>query len=92
MVGLDPKSARLVKDIFQELSKGGVTIFMCTHVLEIAEKLCHRIGIVEKGRMTRIGTVEELRSQSQRAGSLEDVFLRLTGGDEYRALLKYLAE
>ncbi len=92
MVGLDPKSARLVKDIFQELSKSGVTIFMCTHVLEIAEKLCHRIGIVEKGRMTRIGTVEELRSQSQRAGTLEDVFLRLTGGDEYRSLLKYLSE
>jgi ABC-2 type transport system ATP-binding protein len=91
MVGLDPKSVRLVKDIFQRLSQSGVTLFMCTHVLEIAEKLCHRIGIVERGRMTRLGTVEELRAQSQRAGSLEDVFLRLTGGDAYQSLLKYLS-
>lgn len=90
MVGLDPKSARLVKDIFQKLSQSGVTIFMCTHVLEIAERLCHRVGIVEKGRVSHLGTVEELRRSSQQSGSLEDIFLRLTGGDEYRALLKYI--
>lgn len=91
MVGLDPKSARLVKDIFQRLSQSGVTLFMCTHVLEIAEKLCHRIGIVERGRLTRLGTVEDLRAQAQKSGSLEDVFLSLTGGDAYPALLKYLS-
>lgn len=91
MVGLDPKSARLVKDVFQTLARQGMTLFMCTHVLEIAERLCHRVGIVEKGRLTRVGTVDELRAQSGRGGSLEDVFLSLTGGDQYRDLLRYLA-
>jgi ABC-2 type transport system ATP-binding protein len=90
MVGLDPKSARLVKDIFLSLSRAGVTLFMCTHVLEIAERLCHRVGIVEKGRLTRVGTVDELKAQAARSGTLEDVFLALTGGDQYRDLLKYL--
>lgn len=91
MVGLDPKSARLVKDVFQRLSETGVTLFMCTHVLEIAERLCHRVGIVQQGRLTRVGTIAELRAQAAQSGSLEDVFLSLTGGDQYRDLLKYLA-
>lgn len=90
MVGLDPKSARLVKDIFQTLARRGVTLFMCTHVLEIAERLCHRVGIVERGRVTRAGTLAELRTQSSSGGSLEDVFLSLTGGDRYRDLLRAL--
>jgi ABC-2 type transport system ATP-binding protein len=91
MVGLDPKSARLVKEVFQRLAQTGVTLFMCTHVLEIAERLCHRVGIVQQGRMTYVGTVEELRAQAAQSGTLEDVFLALTGGDQYRDLLKYLA-
>jgi ABC-2 type transport system ATP-binding protein len=90
MVGLDPKSARLVKDIFQTLSRSGVTIFMCTHVLEIAERLCHRIGIVQKGDMSLLGTPAELQAKAAIGGSLEDVFLHLTGGGEYREMLKYL--
>ena len=91
MVGLDPKSARMVKDIFQTLAKRGVTIFMCTHVLEIAEKLCHRIGIMIKGKLIALGTVEQLRAQSREGGKdLEDIFLSLTGGQEYSALLKNL--
>lgn len=90
MVGLDPKSARLVKDIFGELSRKGVTLFMCTHVLEIAEKLCHRVGIVQKGRMDPLGTVAELRTRAGHQGSLEDVFLSLTGGTEYKDMLRYL--
>jgi ABC-2 type transport system ATP-binding protein len=92
MVGLDPKSARLVKDVFKRLSENGVTLFMCTHVLEIAERLCHRVGIVQRGCLSRVGTVTELRSQAAQAGSLEDIFLALTGGDHYRDLLKYLSE
>jgi len=91
MVGLDPKSARLVKDIFRELSQRGVTIFMCTHVLEIAEKLCHRIGIVQNGRLTLVGTTQELAAKANSQGNLEDVFLQLTGGTEYKEMLKYLA-
>ena len=91
MVGLDPKSARLVKDIFLTLAERGTTIFMCTHVLEIAEKLCDRIGIMIGGKMIACGTVPELEAQAKTRGSdLEGIFLSLTGGAEYSALLRYL--
>jgi ABC-2 type transport system ATP-binding protein len=91
MVGLDPKSGRLVKDIFLKLAERGTTIFMCTHVLEIAEKLCDRVGIMIQGRMIACGTVSELEAQAKTKGSdLEGIFLSLTGGAEYGALLRYL--
>jgi len=91
MVGLDPKSGRLVKDIFLTLAKRGTAIFMCTHVLEIAEKLCDRIGIMIGGRMIACGTLDELRAQSNKEGrDLESIFLSLTGGAEYSTLLKHL--
>ncbi len=94
MVGLDPKSGRLVKDIFAKLAQRGTAIFMCTHVLEIAEKLCHRIGIMIGGKMIACGTMDELRAASSSADSggqdLESIFLSLTGGAEYSTLLKYL--
>ena len=91
MVGLDPKSGRLVKDIFLKLAERGTTIFMCTHVLEIAEKLCDRVGIMIQGRMIACGTVAELEAQAKTTGSdLEGIFLSLTGGTEYGALLRYL--
>jgi ABC-2 type transport system ATP-binding protein len=91
MVGLDPKSGRLVKDIFLKLAERGTTIFMCTHVLEIAEKLCDRVGIMIEGRMIACGTVSELEAQAKTSGSdLEGIFLSLTGGAEYSTLLRYL--
>jgi len=96
LVGLDPKAARLVKKIFLELSQRKVTIFMSTHTLEIAEKLCHRIGIIKEGRLIAMGTNEELRRKAEREVeipegiSLEDIFLQLTGGSEYKELLEYL--
>ncbi len=91
MVGLDPKSGRLVKDIFLTLAERGTTIFMCTHVLEIAEKLCDRVGIMIEGKMIACGTVSELESRAKKGGSdLEGIFLSLTGGAEYGALLRYL--
>ena len=91
MVGLDPKSGRLVKDIFLKLAERGTAIFMCTHVLEIAEKLCDRIGIMIGGKMIACGTLEELRAKSTVSGQdLESIFLSLTGGAEYSALLKHL--
>ncbi|MDE2142245.1 MAG: ABC transporter ATP-binding protein [Elusimicrobia bacterium] len=90
MVGLDPKSGRLVKDIFLRLAERGTTIFMCTHVLEIAEKLCDRIGIMIGGKMIACGTLGELRASSQKQGDLEGIFLSLTGGAEYSTLLRYL--
>ncbi|MFA5160892.1 MAG: ABC transporter ATP-binding protein [Elusimicrobiales bacterium] len=83
MVGLDPKSARMVRGILLDLAKSGVAIFMCTHILEIAEKLCGRIGIMHGGRLLETGTLDELRAkagQSAATGnySLEDVFMELT--------------
>ncbi len=91
MVGLDPKSGRLVKDIFLKLAERGTAIFMCTHVLEIAEKLCDRIGIMIGGKMIACGTLDELRAHSKKDGQdLESVFLSLTGGAEYTTLLKHL--
>ncbi len=90
MVGLDPKSARMAKEILTTLAARGTCIFMCTHVLEIAEKLCGRIGIMIKGEMIALGTLEELRGKARGGSDLEDIFLSLTGGQEYSALLKHL--
>ena len=92
MVGLDPKSARMVKELLQTLARRGTAIFMCTHILEIAERLCHRVGIMISGRLTALGTLDELRAQAhgQAGKGLEDVFLSLTGGHEYASLLKHL--
>jgi ABC-2 type transport system ATP-binding protein len=90
LVGLDPKSARMVKEIIFELSKRGTSVFMCTHVLEIAEKICGRIGIMQEGSLIACGTLEELRTRSNDRRSLEDLFLSLTGGQEYAALLRNL--
>src|SRR5215216_3851468 len=78
--GLDPRSARLVKDLLLGLVARGHTVFLSTHVLEIAEQLCHRVGIIDRGQIVATGSLDELRHQAQReSGSLEDVFLQLTG-------------
>jgi ABC-2 type transport system ATP-binding protein len=90
LVGLDPKSARMVKDILTMLSRRGTTLFMCTHVLEIAEKLAHRVGIIQQGKMIALETVRDLKQKVRSNGNLEDIFLELTGGTEYTDLLKYL--
>ena len=91
LVGLDPKSAKMAKEIFKTMAARGCAIFMCTHVLEIAERICDRIGIIQGGRLIAEGTLADLRAtaKSGRAG-LEDMFLDLTGGAEYAALLKNL--
>ncbi len=77
LVGLDPKSARLLKDLMRGHCQAGNTVFFSTHVLEVAEKLCDRIGIVNHGKLVAIGTLEELR-QGDAAESLESIFLELT--------------
>src|SRR6266516_4173993 len=88
--GLDPRSARLVKDLLVGLVGRGHTVFLSTHVLEIAEQLCNRVGIIDHGQIIATGTLEDLRHQSQReSGSLEDIFLQLTGGSEERELATY---
>jgi ABC-2 type transport system ATP-binding protein len=79
LVGLDPKGARQVKQLFQDLCENGTTIFMSTHSLGVAEMMCHRVGIIQKGKMIALGTVEQLRSQAEHQhGDLEAVFLKLT--------------
>jgi len=79
MVGLDPRSARLVKDVLRRRARSGVTVFMCTHTLSVAEELADRIGIVEGGRLIACGSLAELRRQSGHGeGSLEELYLGLT--------------
>jgi ABC-2 type transport system ATP-binding protein len=83
MVGLDPKSARLLKDLFREFVSRGGTILMSTHTMEIAEVMCDRIAIVYRGKLAAEGTMAQLRKQTSSEGmSLEDLFLKLTGGHQ----------
>lgn len=80
MVGLDPRSARLLKDLFRRFVDRGGTILMSTHTLEVVEGLCDRIGIMSRGELVACGTLEELRVGTSAAhAGLEEIFLRLTG-------------
>ncbi|MEE9379396.1 MAG: ABC transporter ATP-binding protein [Candidatus Lokiarchaeia archaeon] len=82
IAGLDAKSVRVVKSILELHTQRGGSVLFSTHIMEIAQDLCDRIGIINKGKMVGIGTMEELRQQSNKVGaSLEDVFLRLTEQD-----------
>jgi ABC-2 type transport system ATP-binding protein len=96
-VGLDPKSARLIKDMLRQMAGRGSTVFLSTHILEIAERMCDRIGIIHNGKLIAVGTMEELRNLGREAApnlpggaTLEDVFLNLTGGAEYAELAEVL--
>jgi ABC-2 type transport system ATP-binding protein len=78
MVGLDPYHARVVKDVLKERSTAGMTVFLSTHQLSVAEEIADRIGIIHQGRLIALGTREELRRQSGQTGPLEQTFLALT--------------
>lgn len=92
-IGLDPKSARHLKDLLRGLVKQGTTVFMSTHILEIAEAMCDRVGIIDHGQLIACGTMDELRRKSSdQEQSLEETFLELTGGSEYDEVLKYLED
>ncbi len=81
MVGLDPQSMRLVKDLLKLFSSKGTAIFMSTHSLGVAEELCDRIGIVHNGELIGLGTLDELGSMAATEGeNLESLFLKMTGG------------
>jgi ABC-2 type transport system ATP-binding protein len=93
MVGLDPKSARIVKELFKNRASAGATIFLSTHSLEIAEELCDRIGIISEGRLLTVGTMAELRQAAGNDGlDLEAIFLELTGAWELREIIHSLRE
>jgi len=81
MVGLDPRGARLIKQVFREMSRKRVAILMSTHTLEVAQEMCDRISIILRGRIIARGTVDELRALAGGADEqLTPVFLKLTGG------------
>jgi ABC-2 type transport system ATP-binding protein len=89
-VGLDPRSARLIKDILREVAGRGTSVFLTTHILEIAERMCDRVAIISGGRLIATGTIDELRA-GHSGESLEDIFLELTGGSEDAEIADALA-
>ncbi|MGH7817907.1 MAG: AAA family ATPase, partial [Candidatus Binatia bacterium] len=82
MVGIDPKGARTLKDLFRSLAHNGTAIFMSTHSINVAEEICHRIGIIQRGRLIACGTTADIHRQASACngynGNLESVFLELT--------------
>lgn len=92
LTNLDPKSSRLVKEMLQNMARRGASILLSTHILEIAEKLCQRIIVINKGEKIAQGSLEELRQLAKRPGTnLEEIFLQLTGGEKLAELLKYIS-
>jgi ABC-2 type transport system ATP-binding protein len=89
--GLDPKSAKIVKDLLHELAGQGVTTVISTHVMEIAQAMCSRIAIIYHGRLIAVGTMDEIRESAKMPGSgLEDIFLKLTGTGDVRPVVEAL--
>ncbi|MGQ9691781.1 MAG: ABC transporter ATP-binding protein [Thermoproteota archaeon] len=89
--GLDPKSARIVKDLLRMLASQGVTTIMSTHILEIAQAMCDRIAIMCEGRLLALGTMEELKLKAKMPESgLEDIFLKLTGSGDVKPIVEAL--
>lgn len=85
IVGLDPRGANIVKSLFQDLCSAGVTIFMSTHSLDVAQQLCHNIGIIHRGRLIAQGTIAELQEKARLTDSgLETIFLQLTEENNYQ--------
>ncbi|MDQ6710592.1 MAG: ABC transporter ATP-binding protein [Candidatus Dormibacteraeota bacterium] len=94
-VGLDPQSARQMKDILQDVCREGKTVFVSTHILEIAERMCTRLAIINRGRLVAIGSLDELRRQAGSDGqTLEQIFLELTGSpdEDVSAVLRGLED
>jgi len=93
MVGLDPRGARLLKDIFRAFVERGGTVLMSTHTLEVAQAMCDRIAIIQEGNIVARGTIAELRQQTAAGdASLEELFLKLTGGEAIQELAAILSE
>jgi ABC-2 type transport system ATP-binding protein len=91
LVGLDPKAARMLKDIFRGFVGKGGTLLMSTHTLEVAEALCDRIAIIQGGEIRAEGSMDDLRRQVESGGAdLEEIFLKLTGGHEVKELMEVL--
>jgi len=87
--GVDVRAARIIKDVIKELSDEGVTVFYSTHIMELAERICERVAIINEGRLRAMGTLDELKSKFC-GTDLEDVLLKLTGGAEDSELIEFL--
>ena len=88
---LDPRSARIIKDLLHKLASQGVTTIISTHVLEIAQAMCNRIAIMYEGSLLALGNMEELRQKARLPGSdLEDIFLKLTGTEDVKDVVEAL--
>ena len=94
MVGLDPRSARLLKDLLGSFVERGGTVFLSTHTLAVAEAVCDRIAIISQGSIIARGTMDELREQAEATGGahLEEIFLKVTGGEEMADVVASLQE
>jgi ABC-2 type transport system ATP-binding protein len=91
MVGLDPKAARIIKDLFREYTRRGNTVMMSTHTLEVAEGMCDRVAIMQGGVLRACGTMDELRASAESGTmGLEQIFLKLTGENAARTLVDVL--
>jgi len=91
--GLDPKSARVVKELLHELAREGVSTIFSTHVLEIAEAICDKITILQNGQVIAEGTPDQLRQKAGLPGSgLEDVFMKLTGTSGVEEIVRALVQ
>jgi ABC-2 type transport system ATP-binding protein len=91
MVGLDPRAARLIKDLLKNFTAAGGTVFLSTHTLEVAETLCDRIAILHGGRIRAMGTMADLREEAAAGDAhLEDIFLKLTGDEGVKELMASL--
>lgn len=91
MVGLDPRSARMMKDLLRGFADQGGTVFLSTHTLEVAEALCDRIAILHEGRIKGLGTMAELQKEAEMGeAGLEQIFLRITGTEQARELVESL--
>ena len=89
--GIDPVSSRVIRDILRDLTRTGTTIFFSSHIMEVVERLCTRIGIISQGTLIAEGTLDELRARAGEANStLEDVFLNLIGADKHEGALEWL--
>jgi ABC-2 type transport system ATP-binding protein len=93
MVGLDPRAARILKDLFRTYVNNGGTVFLSSHTLEVVEVLCDLLAIIHEGSVIARGTMEELRSQAQAGeADLEEIFLKVTGGEEVADMVASLQD
>lgn len=93
LTGLDPHSAQRIKQLLRQLCQQGCTVFLSTHVLEVAERMCDRVAILDRGQLVAVGTLDVLRAQAQSSmeSTLEDLFIQLTGGEKVTEMVQMLA-